>query len=34
MGPYYVTALVQLIGEAKGVIGMTKKTFPERIITS
>lgn len=34
MGPYYVTALVQLIGEAKGVIGMTKKTFSERIITS
>ena len=23
MGPYYVTALVQLIGEAKGVSGMT-----------
>lgn len=34
MGPYYVTALVQLLGEAKGVMGMTKKTFDERIITS
>jgi predicted dehydrogenase len=27
MGPYYVTALVQLMGEAKGVMGMTEKTF-------
>ena len=34
MGPYYVTALVQLMGEAKGVMGMTKKTFPQRLITS
>lgn len=34
MGPYYVTALVHLLGEAKGVIGMTKKSFPQRIITS
>ena len=34
MGPYYVTALVQLLGEAKGVMGMTKKSFKERIITS
>lgn len=34
MGPYYVTALVQLLGEAKGVMGMTKKTFPQRTITS
>ena len=30
MGPYYVTALVQLLG----VMGMTKKSFSERIITS
>ena len=29
MGPYYVTALVQLIGEAKGVIGMTKSLAKE-----
>lgn len=34
MGPYYVTALVQLLGEAQGVMGMTKKTFTDRIITS
>ena len=34
MGPYYVTALVQLLGEAKGVMGMTKKSFPKRLITS
>ena len=34
MGPYYVTALVQLLGPAKGVMGMTKRTFPHRTITS
>ena len=34
MGPYYVTALVQLLGEAKGLVGMTKKSFDKRIITS
>jgi predicted dehydrogenase len=34
MGPYYVTALVNLLGEAKGVMGMTKKTFGTRTITS
>ena len=34
MGPYYITALVQLLGEAKGVIGMTKRSFDQRIITS
>ena len=34
MGPYYVTALVQLLGEAKSVVGMTKKSFPQRLITS
>ena len=34
MGPYYVTALVQLLGEAQGVMGFTKKTFPHRTITS
>ena len=34
MGPYYITALVQLLGEAKGVMGMTKATFPHRTITS
>lgn len=34
MGPYYVTALLQLLGGAKGVMGMTKKSFENRIITS
>lgn len=34
MGPYYITALVQLLGEAKGVMGMTKKSFDKRVITS
>lgn len=34
MGPYYITALVQLLGEAKGVSALTKKTFPTRVITS
>lgn len=34
MGPYYVTALVNLLGEAKGLMGMTKKSLPQRIITS
>ena len=34
MGPYYVTALLQLIGEAKGIMGMTKKSFDKRVITS
>ena len=34
MGPYYMTAMVQLLGEAKAVTGMTKKTFAQRTITS
>ena len=34
MGPYYVTALVQLLGEAQSVMGMTQKSFEKRIITS
>jgi len=34
MGPYYLTALVNLLGPMKTVTGLTKKTFPERIITS
>ena len=33
MGPYYVTALVNLLGEAKEICGMTKMTFPRRIAT-
>jgi len=34
MGPYYLTALVHLIGPVKRVAGMTAITFPERTITS
>ncbi|MCL2362038.1 MAG: Gfo/Idh/MocA family oxidoreductase [Defluviitaleaceae bacterium] len=34
MGPYYITALVNLIGPVKQVSGMAKKTFPTRRITS
>ena len=34
MGPYYLTALVNLLGPVRRVAGMTKKTFQERIITS
>jgi len=34
MGPYYVSALCNLLGEVKGVMGMTKKTFDNRLITS
>lgn len=34
MGPYYVTALVNLLGRVNGVTARTKKSFPERTITS
>ena len=34
MGPYYLTALVSLLGEVKTVCGMTKVSFPQRTITS
>lgn len=34
MGPYYLTALVSLMGPVKSVSGSTRVTFPERIITS
>ena len=34
MGPYYVTALVNLLGPVEGVMGLTKKSFPTRTITS
>lgn len=34
MGPYYLTALVTLLGPAKRVTGSTRITFPERTITS
>jgi predicted dehydrogenase len=34
MGPYYLTALVNLIGPVRSVMGMTGTSFPERTITS
>lgn len=34
MGPYYLTALVSLMGPVKSVSGSTRITFPERLITS
>lgn len=34
MGPYYVTALVNMIGGVKAVTGVTKATFPTRLVTS
>ena len=34
MGPYYVTALINLLGGVKSLTGVTKKTFPKRMITS
>ncbi len=34
MGPYYLTALVTLIGPVKRVTGSARITFPERTITS
>jgi predicted dehydrogenase len=34
MGPYYITALVTLLGPVARVSGMAKKTFAERTITS
>ena len=34
MGPYYLTALVNLIGPIRRVTGSTRITFPERLVTS
>lgn len=34
MGPYYITALVNLLGPAAEVCAMSSRTFPERLITS
>jgi predicted dehydrogenase len=34
MGPYYLTALVSLVGPARRVTGSTQISFPERTITS
>ena len=34
MGPYYLTALIALMGPVKRVTGSARITFPERVITS
>ena len=34
MGPYYLTALINLMGPVKRITGSTQITFPERVITS
>ena len=34
MGPYYITALINLVGGVKAVSGVTRATFPKRVITS
>jgi predicted dehydrogenase len=34
MGPYYLTALVHLLGPVRRVTGSTRTTFPQRTITS
>ncbi|MBI4556839.1 MAG: Gfo/Idh/MocA family oxidoreductase [Candidatus Hydrogenedentes bacterium] len=34
MGPYYLTALVHLMGPVRRVTGSARVTFPERVITS
>lgn len=34
MGPYYLTALIALIGPVRRVTGSTQTTFPERTVTS
>jgi predicted dehydrogenase len=34
MGPYYLTALVNLLGPVRRVTGSARITFPERVITS
>lgn len=34
MGPYYVTALINLLGGVSGVTGVVRTSFPQRVITS
>ena len=34
MGPYYITALINLLGEVKSVYGTCRTTFAERLITA
>ncbi|MCF7838886.1 MAG: Gfo/Idh/MocA family oxidoreductase [Candidatus Marinimicrobia bacterium] len=33
MGPYYLTALIHLLGPVHSVMAMTRRTFPERLAT-
>jgi predicted dehydrogenase len=33
MGPYYITALINMLGGVKSVCGMTNMSYPERIFT-
>jgi predicted dehydrogenase len=34
MGPYYLSAMINLMGGVKGIYGMSKIQFPERVITA
>ncbi|RHP32080.1 Gfo/Idh/MocA family protein [Lachnotalea sp. AF33-28] len=34
MGPYYLTAMINLLGGVRGVTGVAKTSFPQRVITS
>jgi len=34
MGPYYITALVNLLGRIRGITGVTTRAFEKRVITS
>jgi predicted dehydrogenase len=34
MGPYYLTALISLLGPVKSLVGLTRTTFAERLVTS
>jgi predicted dehydrogenase len=34
MGPYYLTALISMLGPVNRVTGMTRISFPERLVTS
>jgi predicted dehydrogenase len=34
MGPYYLTALIHLLGPVRQVTGMTRASFPERVATT
>ena len=34
MGPYYLTALIAMLGPVRRITGSTRTTFPERLITS